>query len=611
MKSLRRFISLLITIIFSLSLFSFSSLGEDAIDITTLYKNKDTNTAWSESDATVTNLSTLEGSLTITTGGNWVLSGETVYPIIIEAGEEDDVRLILNGVTISPSEVPAILEKSADKLILTLAEGTVNTLSCTASLTDGEETMSAAVYAEDDLSVNGSGTLIVSAAAGHGIQSKADLIIAGGALQVTALKDGIRGKNSVLILDGTITVLSQGDGITAIRDDKEGKGWVLIADGTVQITSGNGAGEDISLSGASAMAGGFQGMGGWNETASATAADTTSVKGIKAATDLTILGGILTLDCEDDALHANNITVSGGTLTLRSGDDAMHADTDLLVSGGTINVEKCTEGLEGYNVTVSDGDITILSSDDGINAAGGSDSSGTAGSWGGMDNFNSEMNNGSLLSITGGTLSITAGNDGIDSNGDISITGGITGVWTATNQMDGALDYNGSAVMSGGTLIIANATAGSSMAASISGETLMSVTLDQTAAAGTMIELKDDGGNTLGTFAPQSDYINVIFASSVLAEGDSLTLSVGGNTVYSGTLTGNVTASGMGGGFGGGGFTPGQMDGGTPPSGGFGGGSDNSFNPGQTDGGTPPSGGFGGFGGPGGKGGPGGSGSNP
>ncbi len=592
----RRFISLLITFIFSLSLFSLSALGEETADLTTLYKNKDTNTSWSESDATVTDLSALEGSLVITGGGDWVLSGETAYPVIIEAGEEDDVRLILNGVTISPAEGPAIIEKSADKLILTLCEGTINTLSDAAALTEGEETMAAAVYAEDDLSINGGGTLIVSSAAGHGIQSKADLIIAGGVLQVTSLKDGIRGKNSVLILNGTITILSQGDGITALRDDKEGKGWVLIADGTVQITSGSGAGEDISLSGASSMAGGFQGMGGWNETASSVSVDTASVKGIKAATDLTILNGTLNLDCEDDALHANNITVSGGTLTLRSGDDAMHADTNLLVSGGTVHVEKCTEGLEGYNVTVSGGNTTILSSDDGINAAGGTDSSGTAGGWGAMDQFNSEMNNGSLLSITGGTISITAGNDGIDSNGDISITGGIIGVWTATNQMDGALDYNGAAAMSGGTLIIANAAAGSSMASSVSGETLMSVTLDQTCAAGTVIELKDGSGNILGSFAPQSDYINVIFASSALSEGDSLTLSVDGNTVYSGALEGNVTTSGMGGGFGGG------------MGGGFGG-PDGSFTPGQTDGGTPPSGGFGG--GPGGMGGPGGSGTNP
>ncbi len=588
MKSHRRFISLLIAFIFSLSLFSLSALGEEPVDLSSLYKNKDTVASWSESDATVTDLSTLEGSLVITSGGDWVLSGETVYPVIIEAGEEDDVRLILNGVTISPAEGPAIIEKSADKLILTLCEGTVNTLSDAASLTEGEETMAAAVYAEDDLSVNGSGTLIVSSTAGHGIQSKADLIIAGSMLQVTSLKDGIRGKNSVLILDGTITILSQGDGITALRDDKEGKGWVLIADGMVQITSGSGAGEDISLSGASSMTGGFQSMGGWNETAASSTADTISVKGIKAATDLTILGGTLTLNCEDDALHANNITVSGGTLTLRSGDDAMHADTNLLVSGGTVNMEKCTEGLEGYNVTVSGGNIIILSSDDGINAAGGSDSSGTAGGWGAMDQFNSEMNNGSLLSITGGTIGITAGNDGIDSNGDISITGGIIGVWTATNQMDGALDYNGSATMSGGTLIIANAAAGSSMASSVSGETLMSVTLDQTCAAGTVIELKDGSGNILGSFAPQSDYINVIFASSALSEGDSLTLSVGGNTVYSGALEGNVTTSGMGGGFGG---------------------PDGSFTPGQTDGGTPPSGGFGGS--PGGMGGPGGGGSNP
>ncbi len=600
MKKVKRFVSILSALMLALSLISLPALAEETVDLTTLYKNKDVTTDWSGAEATAVDLSALESSLIITTGGEWVLSGETAYPVIIEAGEEDDVRLILNGAAITCSEGPAILEKSADKLILTLAEGTVNTLTDAASLTEGEETWAAAVCAEDDLSINGSGTLIVNGSAGHGIQSKADLIIAGGVLQVTALKDSIRGKNSVLVLDGEITVVSQGDGITAIRDDKEGKGWVLIADGTLNITTGSGAGEDISLSGASAMAGGFQGRGGmgsWSSTA-AEATDSASVKGIKAATDLTVLGGTLVLNTEDDGLHANNITVSGGTLTIRSGDDAMHADTDLIVSDGTVNVEKCTEGLEGYNITVSGGNITILSSDDGLNAAGGTDSSGTAGTWGGMDNFNSEMDNGSLLSITGGTLSITAGNDGIDSNGDISITGGVIGVWTASNDVDGALDFNGTATMTGGTLIIANATATTSLAAAPSGTPLMAVSLDQTFASGTVIELKDGSGNTLGTFAPQSSYTNIIIASSALAEGDSLTLTAGGTTVYSGTFTANVTTGmggfggGMGGGFGGG------------MGGGFGGGpgeNSGSFTPGQMGGGTLPSGGMGGPGGNGGR----------
>ena len=98
----------------------------------------------------------------------------------MEVPEDEKVRLILNGVTIVSGEGPAVYEKQADKLIVTLAEGTVNTLTDGPMITDEDDTIGAALYAEDDLSINGTGSLIVNGTEKHGIQSKADLIIADG-----------------------------------------------------------------------------------------------------------------------------------------------------------------------------------------------------------------------------------------------------------------------------------------------------------------------------------------------------------------------------------------------------------------------------------------------
>ena len=238
----------------------------------------------------------------------------------------------------------------------------------------------------------------------------------------------------MLVLDGEISVKSGGDGITTTRTDAEGKGWVVLAGGSVTVKTGEGAGAVQASANSQGGMGGrgrWDDWGGWGSTGTQSS-DSVSQKAVKAATDLTVLGGSYTFDCADDGLHGVNVTVSGGTFEIRSGDDAMHADREMKVTAGTVNVLQCYEGLEGENVTVSGGDIAIAASDDGINAAGGSDGSGFGG-WG-RSGGNSEMDNGGMLTIAGGHLEVTAGGDGLDSNGSILISGGVTGVCTPSHR---------------------------------------------------------------------------------------------------------------------------------------------------------------------------------
>ena len=552
MKQKNKWISLAAALAVALGSAAAPALAEE-IDVTALYKAKDTEAGWNAAEAESIDLNALENGsvLTISGKGDYVLSGTLEGQIVIEAPEEEKVRLILNGVQITSPEGPAIYEKQADKLIVTLAEGTENILTDGTAVTDEDDTIGAALYAEDDLSVNGGGSLILTGTQKHGMQSKADLIIAGGTISITSVTDGIRGRNSVLVLDGEISVKSGGDGITTTRTDAEGKGWIVLAGGNVQISTGEGAGQARASANSK---GGFGGRGrrdDWGSRdresgASGTEDSGTSQKAVSAATDLTVLGGSYTFDCADDGLHGVNVTVSGGTFEIRSGDDAMHADREMKVTAGTVNVLQCYEGLEGENVTVSGGDIAIAASDDGINAAGGSDGSGFGG-WG-RGGYSASGSTGTLT-ISGGQVSVTAGGDGLDSNGSILISGGVTGVWAATTTGEGAIDFNGTGTVSGGTLMVASTGGVMRDTAGLSGQTMMAVSVS--GQGGETVTLSDSNGTVLGSFTPGNSFDTLLISAPQLAEGDSLTVSGGSRVLYSGQMTGGGTAA-AGGDFGGG-----------------------------------------------------------
>ncbi len=518
----------------------------DEIDVTTLYKAKDVEETWDAADVQTLDLGSAEdgGEIRITQKGDYVLSGTLNGRIVIEVPENDKVRLILNGVTITSPEGPAIYEKQADKLIITLAPGTTNTLTDGPVLIDADDTIGAALYAEDDLSINGSGTLIVNGTQKHGVQSKADLVIANGTLAVQAVLDGIRGRNSVLVLNGDLSVTAGGDGLTSTRTDADGKGWIVLAGGRLTVRTGDGAGAVRTQAAGKGNWGGRGGRG-WDDWGTVTAAgdDGASQKAVKAATDLTVLGGTYTFDCADDGLHGANVTVSGGTFSIQSGDDAMHADKDLTVNAGEIDILQAYEGLEGENVTVSGGRISIMASDDGVNASGGSDGSGFGGfgRGGGM----TASGTAGTLTISGGILSVTAGGDGLDSNGSILITGGVTGVWAATTTGEGAIDMNGTGTMTGGTLIVASTGGVMRDTAGLSGQSVMAFFASGN--AGETITLMDQNGTVLGTFTPGAAFDTLMISSDRLTEGSPVTVLGSSRTLYSGTMTG--TMSGTSGGF--------------------------------------------------------------
>lgn len=503
------------------------------------------------------------GTLTITAAGVYVFSGTlTDGQIVVDAANSDKVQIVLDGVSITCPDSAPIYVKQADKVFLTLADGTTNTVTdgATYPLVDGEDEPHAAIFSKSDLTINGAGALTVTANYNNGITSKDDLVITGGTITVTAVNDGLRGRDSVAIHDGAFVInVDQGDGIQSNNDKDSEKGWISIDGGTFDITAGNDGIQaetalQITDGTVTAKTGGGSanasidskgnerpGWGKWNKQATPTAtedgADSSdsidSAKGIKAGTAIYVTGGNIDIDSSDDSVHANgDVIISAGTVTLASGDDGIHADSSIVVDGGTINISQSYEGLEGSTITVNGGNIHITAKDDGFNAAGGNDGSAFGGRPG-EKNFivenSSDGSDSTFVRITGGYVVVNANGDGIDSNGSLYMDGGTVLVNGPTNNGNGPLDYNGVAEIAGGTFVAAGSSGMAQNFSDSSSQNSLLVAYSSVQKAGTLVSLLDESGKTILIFAPAKDYQSIVISTPKLEQGKTYTLYSGGS----------------------------------------------------------------------------------
>ena len=488
------------------------------------YSDRDLDASYDANEAISVDLSAVTGDYTIAAAGVYVFTGTlSDGSILVNAGEEDKVQIVLSNASVTNSDGPAIYAVAADKVFVTAEAGTVNTLadgSAYATDTFGNNP-DGAIFARCDLTINGTGSLGVSGNYKFGIVGKDDVVIANLALQVSAASDGIVGKDSVSIGSGTISIVAGGDGIVSENSEDTTAGSVLIDGETITIKTG-GSGAD-------------------------------SAKGIKAQATLAINGGDITIDAEDDALHSTtSVTVTNGTLCLSSGDDGIHSDDIVALSGGEISISQSYEGIEGGTITVSGGTINLTSSDDGFNAAGGADNS-ASNSPRGNDAF--AVDTSKSLVISGGTITVNAEGDGLDSNGTLSISGGTICVSGPTASNNGALDSGSTMTISGGTIIAAGSAGMAQTFDEASTQASISYTFASVQQAGTAITLKDASGNVIASYTPEKVYQSVVISAPDMTAGQSYTLYSGGTSVETITLSGIVTTVGSGnmaGGFGGG-----------------------------------------------------------
>ena len=522
---------------------SVSTKYAQTIDVSGAFSDRDLDGSYDESKATRIALSdggttvtgdgaTVSGNtITITAAGTYLISGTlSEGQIKVEANEADKVQLVLSGATVSSANSAALHVAKADKVFLTLADGSENTLATSGAYAAADDSaIDGAVFSRSDLTVNGGGSLAVSSAGGNSIVCKDDLVLASGSATVTAAKHAIQANDSVRIAGGSYTLHAGTDGIHAKNDEDSKLGYIYVAGGSLDITA------------------------------------------------------------ESDGFDANYVLrVDGGTITVSAGDDGLHAESDLSVNGGDITVTKSNEGLEGARVTIAGGTQDVVDSDDGVNASGdpddsdsssdtdddssknnapGSDRPGTAGGGqmtgrqeppaqdqggrgdstppqgrqGGQGNgappqegkggMAAGADESAYLLITGGTLTVKADGDGLDSNGALEVSGGEVYVNGPTSDGDSAIDYgDGSkATITGGTVValgstgmakgFGNSSTQGSMLVSASGNT------------GDTVTLSDSSGKVLCSYVAQKSFACVLVSAPGVEQGKTYTLKVGSNSI--------------------------------------------------------------------------------
>ena len=452
--------------------------------------------------------------VTITQAGTYVLKGSlTDGCVYVNIDKEEKCQLVLNGVSMNNSDGPCIYVMAADKTFITLADGTQNTLEDGSDyVPNEEEEPTATIFSKDDLTLNGTGALNITGNYRHAVRSKDDLVITGGAYVINAVEDALSGKDCLKICDGTFDITCGEDALKSTNDSEEGRGFV---------------------------------------------------------------------------------TIDGGDFTISAGDDAVHAETLMRITAGTVNVLTCYEGYEGAVVRIDGGTTSIVSSDDGINAANGSSSEGgmpmggggrggaggpgagtgdiagaseaagagddaDAGAVPGVSEGTSAGASTCKVVVTGGTTYVSAGGDGVDSNGSVEVSGGELIVEGPTSNADSFFDYDSSATITGGTVLMVGSTG---MAQSFSGGTQAFAMASASGSAGQTVILQDAQGNEVASFAATKNFQVVLASAHAAAGGDTLTVKIG-STETALTASTTATDSGFGAGGGAGGGMGGDMGGG-------------------------------------------------
>lgn len=524
---------------------------------------------------------------------NYVLSGNTADGSV-KIYSDYKFGLIFNGVSIINTDGPAVNIQSGKKVSVQLVKGTSSRLVDSSVYTEtGNEDRKGAFFSEGQLVFDGegsllvigryrhaicsddyiqinNGTIMVEVAAKDGIHVNDYFQMDGGTLAVKALSDGIECEEGYVIINGgTLRINSADDGIAASYEGSDIDPYIRINGGTINInTTGvkgmgiktessltvNDCDElNISVSGDGSKAfktGGDLTIVDGTMTLSTTGSafydtgerDITSPAGIKCDGNFLMKGGDLTINSTGSAGKGINVdktlVVDGGTLSVttsggqfRYGNEdsaakAVKSDGNLTINGGSIQIKTSgveAEGLESkVTLTINGGTIEINAYDDCINAS-------------------------SHIGINGGNIyCYSTTNDGIDSNGTLTITGGVVVSAGSTAPEAGFDNDNYTFKITGGTVV---GIGGSTSTPSSSVSTQRSVVYGGSGSADQLINIQS-GGTSVLTFKIPRTYSQMVllFSSSGLSAGTTYTIykggSVSGGTDFNGLYSGATYTAG-------------------------------------------------------------------
>ena len=511
-----------------------------------------------------------DDELVISSKGVYLLKGEFVGSVVVESCDDEDVRLILDNVTISTTQTslnPAILIKKTSGLrVITVKEGTTNTLND--SLADnGDDAEEAVIAAKKcSLTINGSGTLNLEGIADNssGVKVKKELTVLDTVINITANNNGIKADDLIILENANIKINAKGDGI---KTDKEagtieeanefasdkGAGYIYIKNTSLDIVSGddgvsannglyidnkeehlikivtnNGSPSYITESSSDNADGKALKADGITYVDPTTEEEEDWLACYEENYSLIIIGGTFDINSNDDAITSKgNLIINDGVFTLSSGDDAIHAEYVTTIKGGNININKCYEGIEGASVEIYGGTINIVSTDDGINAANG-------------DLYNYDYH----IYIANGDIIVNAQGDGVDSNGWIKMEDGTLTIFGPTSGANGSLDSETGVLVSGGTLVAVGPVGMVETPSNNSTQCYININMSISQAANTKITVYDENDEVIYEVTPTKRYQSVIISLTEFELNKTYTVVVGEAT-YEATLEKIGTALGM------------------------------------------------------------------
>ena len=426
----------------------------------------------------------LNGNLVISQAGWYVISGSLEDgKIVVDASDSSKVWIKLNSVTINCSDDACLRVNQADKVFLTLADGTEN--SFTSGSSYSEEALSdntgGTIFSHDDLTINGSGSLTVTAEYKHGIDVNDSLVITGGNIKVTAPQDGIHVNDSFRLMDAMLTLDVGDDGVHS--DDE-----LYIESGTVLISS--------------------------------------SYEGFEAVT-VDIVGGDITIYSTDDGINANGGSTMMGPGNMSGGPPPLPPN-----HGGN------NMGENSPNINDSTNNMSsrppLPPNHEGNNRGDNSSSTNDV-----TNNTSSQTEDKeTYIRIGGGNLTIINENgrdaDGLDSNGSIYIDGGNIRISLPGEGTNNAIDYGsesgGECIVTGGTVL---AFRGSGMVEEFSANSTQCAVLynlDSSVAGGTIFRVLDKNGDEIMSYEPVNNYTSVGFSSPELTVGKTYSIMYGNHT---------------------------------------------------------------------------------
>ena len=270
-------------------------------------------------------------NVTITKAGVYRVTGSAEnVTIIVDAGDEDKVQLVLDGVSVTNADAPCIYVRNADKVFVTLSGD--NSLSVTGQFTaDGETNTDGVIFSKDDLTLNGAGSLTVNSS-DNGIVGKDDLKITGGTYKITAASKAIEANDSIRVAGGSFTIKAGTDGLHAENEDDDSLGYIYIGGGSFSMSVGDDGIHAVSF---------VQIDGGTFTISAAECMEGTYIRINDGTFDLSSWDDGINAARKSSAYSTPTVEINGGTIniTMSAGDtDGIDSNGDIIVNGGTISV---------------------------------------------------------------------------------------------------------------------------------------------------------------------------------------------------------------------------------------------------------------------------------